>query len=79
MNYIEELKFGDTFEHNNTIFVLSTDFKSNGQKMCVCLMDGSCQWLEGNTIVSKIELYTLDKSNNILPIKTTENKYAIKN
>lgn len=79
MNYIEELKFGDAFEYNDIIYVLTTDFNKNGFKFCISLIDGFGQWLAGETIVSKINLYKLDQTNNIIPIKEHKNEYSIKN
>lgn len=75
MNYIEELKFGDSFEYNDICYVLTTDFNKNNLKFCISLMDGFGQWLPGDTIVSKVNLYKLDQNNNIIPIKEHKNEY----
>lgn len=77
MNYIEELKFGDAFEFNNSVYILTSDFNKNNFRFCISLIDGFGQWLAGETIVCKINLYKLDSSNNIIPIKEHKNEYNI--
>ena len=74
MKYIEELNLGDTFSYKDNIFVLTSDFKSNGYKLCYSLGTGNAHWLASQTIVEHSPTYILDKDNNIIPIKTT-NKY----
>jgi hypothetical protein len=69
MNYIEELVAGDAFIHNNIYYILTSDFKKDGQKLSYSLIDGFPKWLNGSSIVEKINLYTIDQTNNILPIK----------
>lgn len=69
MKYIEEINPGDTFVVNNNLYVLSSDFKSNGNRMAVSLDNGFPVWLSGQTIVENLPLFKLDKDNNIIPIK----------
>lgn len=75
MKYIEELKFGRCFMLNNIPFILTTDFKSNGKKQCINLMDGTAHWLSGSDMVDDIDIYTMDKDNTLIPIKERENEY----
>lgn len=70
--YIEELKNGDCFFLDLACYVLTTDFKKNGQRLAVSLNDGSMRWFEGSTITENNQLYYMDKENNIIPIKPTE-------
>lgn len=70
--YIEELKSGDTFLFNNICYVLTTDFKHNGQRLAVSLNDGNMRWFESSSIVENNQLYFMDKDNNIIPLKPTE-------
>jgi hypothetical protein len=80
--YIEELKAGDAFtvmmteedsvENNQPKYVLSCDFKSNGQRMCISLIDGTSRWLDPNCVVLVHELYTMDKENCIIAVKETK-------
>lgn len=72
MKYIEELECGDTFSHNDQVFVLTSDFKSNGSRLCYSLISGQPTWFQNNAMIEHDPVYTLDKDNNILPIKTTQ-------
>lgn len=69
MKYIEELSFGDCFIVNNTKYILTTDFKNDGRKMCISLLDGSVKWIHGNEIIECIDIFTFDKDSNIIAIK----------
>ncbi len=69
MKYIEELIAGDSFIYNNKYYILTSDFKGNGQKLAYSLDEGFAKWFDATNIVEKISLYTLDNQNNILPIK----------
>lgn len=74
MNYIEELNAGEVFvAKDNHIFLLTIDFKNNGQKLAYCLSDGNPRWFNANDIVQKTQLYQLDEQNNVIPIKTIYN------
>lgn len=72
MKYIEELHPGDTFELDNHKYVLSCDFKQNGDRNCINLFNGQSNWIGSSTIVNICPIYILDKENNIIPIKPTE-------
>lgn len=69
MKYIEELIFGDCFEYLGKYYILTTDFKSNGKRMCVGFSDGSANWFNGDIIVNITDLFTMDKDSNIIAIK----------
>lgn len=69
MKYLEELSFGDCFEHGESHYVLSSDFKSNGKKMCLCLKTGFSHWFNGDLMVNVTDLFTMDQNNNIIAIK----------
>lgn len=69
MKYIEELSPGDTFVLDDKIFLLSTDFKSSGQRMAISFSNGFPTWLKAETMVENLPLFRLDKDNNIIPIK----------
>jgi hypothetical protein len=70
MKYIEELLPGDCFEFKNNKFLMTHDFKNNGNRLCYSLVDGKNIWLESNTMVEILDIYSLDENNNIYPIKT---------
>lgn len=69
MKYIEELSAGDAFLLNDNTYVLTSDFKNNGDKYCIGLKDGFPRWFRSNEVVEHILLYTTDKENTIIPIK----------
>lgn len=72
MKYIEEIQPGDCFEYKDNKYLMTYDFKNNGNRLCYSLEDGSGQWLESNTMVEIFPIYGLDSNNNIYPIKVTE-------
>lgn len=69
MKYIEELSHGDFFIHNSIYYILTTDFKKNHDRLAISLVDGFSSWFKPDVIVEKTFLYSLDTSNNIIPIK----------
>jgi hypothetical protein len=69
MKYVEEISFGDAFEFQGNVFVLTQDFNKNNQHKCILLNSGESRWIFSNEIVNPIEIYTLDHENNIVPIK----------
>jgi len=69
MKYIEELSPGECFVVNDKIFLLTCDFKSNGDRLCYDLSSGIPQWLSLNTIIDLEPIYRLDNNNNVIPIK----------
>lgn len=71
-NYIEELDNGDSFILDNDKFVVTCDYKSSGNRLCINLINGSSRWLQANTIVDKVQLFILDKDNNLIAIKETK-------
>ena len=79
MKYIEELSAGDSFQYDNTIYLLTIDFKKNGNRLCFSMTDGSPKWFDSTAIVTQTNLYTLDTINNIIPLKETKNEYKIQN
>jgi hypothetical protein len=70
--YLEELDSGDCFTYNDLVYVVSKDFKSNGNRSCLSLVDGSSRWLEPNTMIDKTQIFTMDKDSNIIAIKESK-------
>jgi hypothetical protein len=70
MKYLEELKSGDCFVYKEQNFLLTSDFKRDGSRLCYSLVSGYPKWLSGQDIVEPLSIYSLDKDNNIIPIKT---------
>jgi hypothetical protein len=69
MQYLEELVAGDCFEAEIGSFIVTTDFKKNGQRLCINLKSGISRWLESNHLIEKLDIFKLDKENNIIAIK----------
>jgi hypothetical protein len=69
MKYLEELNPGDSMELNNEYYIVTSDFKNDGSKMCVSLKTGFCRYLKPDAIVNSLPLYFLDKESNVVPIK----------
>ena len=40
MKYLEELKASDCFSNNDEIFIVSSDFKRSGDKICISTKTG---------------------------------------
>lgn len=76
MKYIEELVPGDIFVSENHLFILTIDFKKNGSRLCVSLINGQPKWMNSDSIVHTEQLYKLDNNNNITPIKEFRNEYS---
>lgn len=71
MKYLEELKPGDCFLYQNQLFLLTSDFKANGNKLSYSLITGFPVWLSSQNIVEQCPIYTLDKDNNTIPVNIT--------
>lgn len=69
MKYIEELVGGDCFIYNDVYYILTSDFKKNNERSAICFDNGFSNWFKPEILVNKINLYSLDESNNITPIK----------
>lgn len=69
MKYLEEIDSGNCFIYNGSYFIVTTDFKKNGDKLVVCLSNGQSHWMKPNNMVNVIDVFTIDKDNNIIAIK----------
>ena len=79
MEYIEELESGTIFRSSEDhYFLLTSDFKQNGSRLCYSIKNGLPQWFPSDTIVSRDTVYTLDKDHNICPIKLIQSQYPEK-
>lgn len=77
MKYLEELSHGQCFRYQDKQFILTTDFKSNGDKNCIDLSNGMSKWIDSSALVEDIDIYTLDKDNALAPIRERKNEYNI--
>lgn len=71
MKYIEELIPGNSFLYKNQYFIVTSDFKSNQQKLCYNIQSGHAMWFDPDSIVDDIQIYTMDDKNTIIPISKT--------
>lgn len=69
MHYLEELQTGDCFLKDNNFFILTNDFKKDGRRFCIELKTGNSRWIKSNEIVDNIDIFTIDKDNNIIAIR----------
>lgn len=69
MKYLEELDCGECFEYNDIIFILTHDFKKNGDKLCIRLDTGFGQWIKPDSMIKITDIFTMDKDNNIIAIR----------
>ena len=74
MKYLEELESGESFVLDSKYFIVTTDFKSSGKRLCYNLTNGNPQWIEPNIVVALEPIYVMDKENNVLPIRNYANK-----
>lgn len=73
MSYlIEEIENGDSFEANGSHYIITCDFRKNGNRLAVNLRNGGSEWFEPNTIVDKISLMFVNRDNNMVAIKETK-------
>jgi hypothetical protein len=73
MKYLEELTPGESFTLDNVLFVLTSDYKATNKKLCYSLINGSPRWLDDKSVVEICPLYTLDKDNNVIAVKSSKN------
>jgi hypothetical protein len=69
MKYLEELGLGDCFSLANNYYVVTSDFKKDGKKLCINLKTGFSNWIKPDETVENIDIFTLDKDSNIIAIK----------
>jgi hypothetical protein len=74
--YIEELNNADCFTYLDKSYVVTCDFKKNGDRCCIDLTTGFLSWFKGNAIVNESSLYSIDKDNNFYPIKNITNVHS---
>lgn len=74
MKYVEELTSGDAFSFKDQLFLLTSDFRNNGDRKAIKLDDGLCRWFPANEMCEFVELFILDKNNNIIKVKIQDEK-----
>jgi hypothetical protein len=71
--YIEELNIGNTFVYKNATYIMTQDFRKNGDRLCVNLLDGSARWIGSTQIVEETQIYRMDSDNNFMPLSNHKN------
>lgn len=69
MKYIEEINAGESFSYRENTFIMSSDFRKNGDRLCLSMLDGNTRWLGPSEIVEQVVLYTIDKDSNLVKIR----------
>lgn len=72
MKYLEEIATGDSVSFEDNTYIVTSDYKRNGDRLCVNLKTGFNKWLAANAIVDACPIYVLDEDNNIVAVKPTE-------
>ncbi len=73
--YIEELEPGSMFVYDNSVYLLTVDFKKDNSRLAYNIHNGNPRWLRSNLIIEPTEIYTLDKDNNTIPLKRESSLY----
>ena len=69
MIYLEELISGDCFSLEDNNYIVTTDFKKDGKKLCVNLKTGFSNWIKPDETVETIDIFKFDKDSNIIAIR----------
>jgi len=69
MKYLEELISGDCFSLEDNNYIVTTDFKKDGKKLCVNLKTGFSNWIKPDETVETIDIFKFDKDSNIIAIR----------
>lgn len=69
MKYLEELCPGECFRHDESLFLLTCDFKANGNRLCYSLDEGQPKWIPSNAMVNIDPIYTLNSDNAVVAVK----------
>lgn len=72
MKYLEEIATGESISFEDHKYIVTSDYKRSGDRLCVNLSTGFSKWLKSNDIVDVCPVYFLDEDNNIVAVKPTE-------
>lgn len=70
--YVESLPNGSCFSFAESYLIVTSDHRSNADRMCVDLKTGGIRWIKPSVMVEKINIFTFDKDTNIISIKDKE-------
>lgn len=77
MKYVEEINIGDCFVLNESHFIVTSDFKKDGKRLCIDLKTGFGIWIDPEESVKEIDIFTLDTNSNIIPIRERKQENPI--
>jgi hypothetical protein len=66
--YVEEIPCGRTFVFSDELFLITSDSKKDGSRLCISMQNGNSRWLKPNLVVKTISLYFINNDNNFLPV-----------
>jgi hypothetical protein len=69
IKFIEELESGDAFELDGKSFIITSDFKKNGDRLGIDINTGNSRWMKSDLTINHIILYAMDSNSNFMPIK----------
>lgn len=72
MKYIEEIDAGQCFYHKEDNFLMSSDFKKNGDRLGLSLKNGVSRWFGPSETVEIVVLYTIDQDSNLKHIRSED-------
>jgi hypothetical protein len=67
--FIESLSPGDTFEFNNNNYIITYDYKKNGDRLAINLKDGSVKWFNPSDMINKISIFYMNQDHHMIAIK----------
>lgn len=72
MKYLEEIGTGESFTYEEQLYIVTSDYKRNGDRFCINLKTGFGKWLMPNAVTNSCPIYVLDEDNNIVAVNPTE-------
>lgn len=72
MKYLEELLVGEAFIFKDNYYINTQDFKKDKSRLALNIKTGIGVWLSHESMVESIDLFSIDKDNNFIPIKERE-------
>jgi len=79
MKYIEEIEPGQSFFYQDNYFLMTADFKKNGDRLSISLANGTSRWMGASETVDLVVLYTIDEDSNFKHIREEDSNDTNKN
>lgn len=68
MIYLESIEPGNCISYEQHNYIVTTDFKNSGKRLCINLRNGNSRWISGDSPINIDPIYLMDKENNIVPL-----------